>query len=179
MDIKADKPSDEDLSPRGHNPLYLESTDNNVAALWAAHNGRGEAIHAHNRSPNQATIAAYNLDPNSGSPAIFAKKEGSVGTAGFFVGDVWVERNLAAKGNLRTGASIFTDGGIVAKQGARVEGGMGLFGELRVYGRILEIHRAADEDSKAESEPETESLLQRVRRLEEEVSVLRSRLTSK
>lgn len=190
MDIKADNPSHEHLSPRGHNPLYVESTDNNVAALWAAHNGGGEAIHAHNRSSNQATIAAYNLNSESNSAVIFARKEGSNGHAGFFVGNVWVDRNLGVKGNLgvegnlsvkgqlRTEGHISTSAGFSAKQGMYCEGGMTCHGNLIVYGRIQEIHLAAD-GSKPETEPESESLLERVSRLEEEVAALRSRLTSK
>jgi hypothetical protein len=187
MDIKVDKPADVE-SPRGHNPLYIESTDNNVPALFAAHGG-GEAIHAHNRSANMAAIAAYNLNSNSNSAAIFAKKEGSNGHAGFFVGDVWVDRNLGVRGlvqarGLRTEDSIYIGGGVIAEKWSLAKAGMRIIGDLEVFGRIREYHPVAADDPLPESQclPEflskSESLSERIRRLEEEVADLRSRLTS-
>jgi hypothetical protein len=180
MDTKSDKPADVE-SPRGHNPLYVESTDNNVPALFAAHNGGGEAIHAHNRSTNMAAVAAFNLNPNSTAATIFAKKEGSSGHAGFFVGNVWVERDLGVKGtvhsdnSLRTKGGVYADGGLVGR-GVLCKEHMEVKGNLLVRGRITEIGGVVADDSLSESESKSESLLERIRRLEAEVADLRSRL---
>ena len=49
-----------------------------------------EGMHAETNSLETAAIAAYNLNPLGTGAAIFAKKVGNVGHAGFFVGDVWI-----------------------------------------------------------------------------------------
>jgi hypothetical protein len=54
-----------------------------------------EGVHAETKSPQTAAIAAYNLNPNGTGAAIFAKKEGRQGHAGFFDGNVWVSGELA------------------------------------------------------------------------------------
>lgn len=53
-----------------------------------------EGMHAETKSPTTAAIAAYNLNPAGTGAAIFAKKEGSKGHAGFFDGDVYVAKKL-------------------------------------------------------------------------------------
>jgi hypothetical protein len=90
--------------------------ENGPAGVWGEHKGAGvgvkgvskdgvglaaystsnEAVHAETRSPNKAAIAAYNLNPSGTGAALFAKKEGSEGHAGFFVGNVYVTGTLAA-----------------------------------------------------------------------------------
>jgi hypothetical protein len=82
--------------------------ENGPAGVWGEHKGAGtgvkavskdgvglaaystsnEAIHAETKSPGTAAIAAYNLNPAGTGAAIFAKKEGSQGHAGFFAGNV-------------------------------------------------------------------------------------------
>ncbi|AKB15238.1 MAG: hypothetical protein GXX12_01350 [Methanosarcina thermophila] len=57
-----------------------------------------EGIHAVTRSPTTAAIAAYNDNPSGTGAAIFAKKKGSVGHAGFFVGNVEVTGSLTVQG---------------------------------------------------------------------------------
>lgn len=77
--------------------------ENGPAGVWGEHKGAGvgvkavsrdgfglaaysaghEAIHAETRSPETAAIAAYNLNPTGRGAAIFAKKEGTQGHAGF------------------------------------------------------------------------------------------------
>lgn len=49
-----------------------------------------EGVHAETNSPATAAIAAYNLNPLGTGAAIFAKKVGGQGHAGFFDGDVWI-----------------------------------------------------------------------------------------
>jgi hypothetical protein len=53
-----------------------------------------EGVHAETRSLSTAAIAAFNLNPEGTGAAIFGKKEGNRGHAGFFDGDVWVSREL-------------------------------------------------------------------------------------
>lgn len=84
------------------------------AGVWGEHKGAGtgvravskdgvglvaystsnEAIHAETKSPGTAAIAAYNINPSGTGAAIFAKKEGSQGHAGFFDGNVWVSGEI-------------------------------------------------------------------------------------
>jgi hypothetical protein len=73
------------------------SSDRAIAAIVGTHT-TGEAIHAQTQSQDQAAIAAYNLNPTGTGSAVFAKKEGNTGHAGFFVGDVWIGGNLGVTG---------------------------------------------------------------------------------
>lgn len=66
----------------------------------AAYSTSKEAIHAETKSPGTAAIAAYNLNPNGTGAAIFAKKEGTQGHAGFFVGKVHVTGDLSVDGDI-------------------------------------------------------------------------------
>src|SRR5262249_29373006 len=50
-----------------------------------------EAVHAETNSPTTAAIAAYNLNPNGTGAAVYAKKAGTNGQAGFFDGEVIVK----------------------------------------------------------------------------------------
>jgi len=54
-----------------------------------------EGMHAETKSPTTAAVAAYNLNPVGTGAAIFAKKVGSQGHAGFFDGNVWVSGEIA------------------------------------------------------------------------------------
>ncbi|MCM3870494.1 MAG: hypothetical protein ND895_07375 [Pyrinomonadaceae bacterium] len=91
---------------------------NGPAGVWGEHKGAGtgvkavskdgvglaaystshEAIHAETKSPGTAAIAAYNANPNGTGAAIFAKKEGTKGHAGFFAGNVEITGNLMVQG---------------------------------------------------------------------------------
>ena len=53
-----------------------------------------EGVHAETKSPVTAAIAAYNLNPDGTGAAIYAKKDGDAGVAGFFEGSVWVSKTL-------------------------------------------------------------------------------------
>ena len=92
--------------------------ENGPAGVWGEHKGAGigvkavskdgvgltaystsnEAIHAETKSPMTAAIAAYNLNPNGTGAAIFAKKEGQQGHAGFFEGNVLITGLLTVQG---------------------------------------------------------------------------------
>ncbi|MEO8154112.1 MAG: hypothetical protein ABI605_13660 [Rhizobacter sp.] len=55
----------------------------------------GEALHAQTNSPGVAAIAAYNINPNGTGAALFARKAGALGHAGFFDGHVHVTGDLS------------------------------------------------------------------------------------
>jgi len=59
----------------------------------AAYSTSNEAIHAETNS-NIAAIAAYNLNAAGTGFALYGKKEGDAGFAGFFDGNVWVSKTL-------------------------------------------------------------------------------------
>jgi hypothetical protein len=62
-------------------------------------------MHAETQSTTVAAIAAYNLNVQGTGAALFAKKVGNIGFAGFFDGDVHVTRNITCDGDVAvTGA---------------------------------------------------------------------------
>lgn len=69
-------------------------TSKGGVGVWGA-SETYEGMHAETRSPVTAAIAAYNLNPAGTGAAIFAKKEGTQGHAGFFDGNVWISGELA------------------------------------------------------------------------------------
>jgi hypothetical protein len=82
----------------------------------AAFSTTNEAVHAETQSAGTAAIAAYNANPAGTGAAIFAKKEGTQGHAGFFHGKVWVSDELAVGGGLKVGG-VPIDAGQVANVG--------------------------------------------------------------
>ena len=88
--------------------------ENGPAGVWGEHKGAGcgvkavskdgvglaaysasnEAIHAESGTTG-GVIAAYNTNPGENGFAIFAKKEGTQGHAGFFDGNVWISGDLS------------------------------------------------------------------------------------
>jgi hypothetical protein len=54
----------------------------------------GEGVRANTNSPTVAALAAYNNNPEGKGAAVYGKKAGSQGHAGFFDGDVHVTRKL-------------------------------------------------------------------------------------
>jgi hypothetical protein len=66
----------------------------------AAYSTDWEAIHAETHAPQVAAIAAYNLNPRGTGAALFAKKEGRLGHAGFFDGRVWIGGELGVGGDI-------------------------------------------------------------------------------
>jgi hypothetical protein len=59
-----------------------------------------EAIHAETHAPRVAAIAAYNANPAGTGAALYAKKVGSLGHAGFFDGRVWISGELGVGGDI-------------------------------------------------------------------------------
>jgi hypothetical protein len=59
-----------------------------------------EGMHAETKSSQTAAFAAFNTNPDSDTAAVFGKKEGNKGHAGFFVGNVHVTRNLFVEGDI-------------------------------------------------------------------------------
>lgn len=94
--------------------------ENGPAGVWGEHKGAGigvkavsqdgfglaaystgnEALHAETHSPATAAVAAYNLNPDGTGAAIFARKAGGKGHAGFFDGPVWVTGDLGVAGDI-------------------------------------------------------------------------------
>jgi hypothetical protein len=88
--------------------VYGEHRGGGIGVKAVSHSGIGaaaysteyEAVHAETQSLNTAAIAAYNLNPRGGGAAVFAKKVGTRGHAGFFDGKVWVSGELAVGGDI-------------------------------------------------------------------------------
>ena len=88
--------------------IYGEHKGNSIGVLGKSAGGVGvwgvsqahEGVHAETNSPGTAAIAAFNLNPAGTGAAIFARKAGGVGHAGFFEGRVWIS------GELGVGADI-------------------------------------------------------------------------
>lgn len=114
------------------NGVYGETAgmENGPAGVWGEHKGAGigvkaiskdgtglaaystsyEAVHAETRSPATAAIAAYNNNPHGTGAALFAKKEGDAGHAGFFSGNVHITGNVTCDKDICcTGADFAED----------------------------------------------------------------------
>lgn len=59
-----------------------------------------EGVHAECKSPGAAALAAFNLNPAGTGAAVYARKEGAQGHAGFFEGRVWISAELAVGGDI-------------------------------------------------------------------------------
>jgi hypothetical protein len=68
-------------------------TSDNAVGVWGT-SINFEGVHAETRSPTTAAVAAYNLNPNGTGAAVFGKKAGTQGFAGFFDGNVWISGDL-------------------------------------------------------------------------------------
>jgi len=84
------------------NGVWGQTEGNGVGVLGTSLGGIGvrgisetyEGMHAETKSSTTAAIAAYNFNPNGIGAAIFGKKEGNLGHAGFFDGNVFVSKTL-------------------------------------------------------------------------------------
>jgi hypothetical protein len=96
------------------------ASPNNVGVVATSDQGTGvystsasyEAVHAETNSPTTATIAAYNLNPEGTGAALYAKKLGGFGHAGFFDGKVYATDDVWTDGN-----HILTKGSIKIEKG--------------------------------------------------------------
>ena len=92
----------ETQSTTGGAGVWGEHKANGTGTVGKSVGGKGvwgvsetnEGVHAETKSATVAAIAAFNLNPNGLGAAIFAKKEGTQGHAGFFEGNVWVSGEL-------------------------------------------------------------------------------------
>jgi hypothetical protein len=88
--------------------IYGEHKGNSIGVLGKSAGGVGvwgvsqghEGMHAETHSQQTAAIAAFNLNPNGVGAAIFARKEGGAGHAGFFDGRVWITGELGVGGDI-------------------------------------------------------------------------------
>ena len=64
------------------------------------HSEIGEGIRGETKSPSVAAIAGVNLNPQGTGAAIYGEKQGNVGHAGFFKGNVRVTGNLTTDGDI-------------------------------------------------------------------------------
>jgi hypothetical protein len=71
----------------------------------------GEALHAETKSATVAAVAVFNNNPESESAALYAKKEGTAGHAGWFEGNVHITKDCTVEGDVK-----FLGGGDVAEQ---------------------------------------------------------------
>lgn len=85
--------------------------DNGPAGVWGEHKGAGIGVKAVSKDGpglmaytsgiDSAAIAAFNLNPAGTGATLYAKKEGVVGLAGHFDGNVLVVGNLDVTGDVR------------------------------------------------------------------------------
>jgi hypothetical protein len=66
----------------------------------AAYSTDYEAVHAETHAAKVAAIAAYNANPHGTGAAVYAKKVGTRGHAGFFDGRVWITGELGVGGDI-------------------------------------------------------------------------------
>ena len=98
----------ETTSTTGGAGIWGEHKANGTGAVGKSGGGVGvwgtsdtnEGVHAETHSPGTAALAAYNLNPAGTGAALFAKKEGNVGHAGFFAGNVFVTGNVGVGGDI-------------------------------------------------------------------------------
>ena len=69
------------------------------AGVWAE-SKTSEGIHAETWSDSRAAIAAVNQTPNGTGAALYAEKKGSIGHAGYFVGNVHVTQSITVEGDV-------------------------------------------------------------------------------
>ncbi len=104
-------------STTGGAAVFGEHTGNGAGTVGFSPSGEGlrgisesgEGVHAETKSPTQAAIAGFNLNPSGTGAAIYAKKEGGQGHAGFFEGRVTVTGDLTAH-------DVFIAGGDCAEE---------------------------------------------------------------
>ena len=77
----------------------VKATSRTGVGVWA-YSGGFEAVHAETQSLQTAAIAAYNGNPRATGAALYAKKVGPQGHAGFFDGRVWIGGELGVGGDI-------------------------------------------------------------------------------
>jgi hypothetical protein len=116
--------------------IYAENHGN--VAVWAQ-SATFEAVHAETHSPATAAIAAYNLNPNGTGAAIYAKKAGVVGQAGFFDGNVWVNGEIGVAKDIKLANGDCAEEFDVAEPDAAEPGTVMIAGD----GGVLRVSRQA------------------------------------
>jgi len=86
-------------------------TSDSGTGVWATSES-GEGIHAETNSIGVAAIAGFNNNPNGTGSAIYGKKIGNLGTAGFFDGKVEITNDLAVAGGITVQGNITVQGDI-------------------------------------------------------------------
>lgn len=90
--------------------------------LWADSTA-SEGVHAETTSPVTAAVAAYNLNASGTGAALFARKAGTAGHAGFFDGQVHVAGELTVTGALNLAGADYAEA-LTAAPGSAVTEGM-------------------------------------------------------
>jgi hypothetical protein len=91
------------------NASAVEGNSESGAGVWGS-SQTGEGIHAETNSSTLAAIAGINLNKSGTGAAIYGKKEGSSGHAGFFDGNLHVTGNMTSAGDIcLTGADCAED----------------------------------------------------------------------
>ena len=92
--------------------VFGKATGNGAGVFGGSQNGEG--VHAETHSPGVAAVAGFNLNPAGTGAAIFGKKEGQAGHAGFFSGNVNITGNLHVDGTI--------DGPTISQLGQAIAG---------------------------------------------------------
>jgi hypothetical protein len=93
----------------------------------------GEAVHAETRSAQMAAVAAFSFDPDGTGAAVYGKKEGGSGHAGYFDGAVHVTRVLTVDMDIQlTGADLAEQFEVVGQRAAEPGSVVVLAGDDRV-----------------------------------------------
>lgn len=82
----------------------------NGAGVFAA-SAAGEGLHAETQSLTMAAIAGYIFDEHATGSAVYGKKTGTLGTAGYFDGSVVVTKDLNVVGNINVSGDLFLPAG--------------------------------------------------------------------
>lgn len=88
--------------------VFGENVAGGAAVVGHAQTGHGgsfisqtnEGVRAETRSYDVAALAAFNTNPNGRGAAVYGRKEGDIGHAGFFDGHVHIVRNLTVDGDI-------------------------------------------------------------------------------
>lgn len=75
----------------------VEGNSTSGTGVWAS-SSTGEGLHVESKSPGVSALAVYNTNETSQTAAVFAKKSGSQGQAGYFDGAVHVTGALSTAG---------------------------------------------------------------------------------
>jgi len=81
------------------NGIGVHGSSTSGAAVFG-HSEAAEGVYAEGNSPTRAAFAAFNLNDAGTGAAVYARKVGNLGHAGYFEGDVHVTRTVTCDGDI-------------------------------------------------------------------------------